>query len=171
MKTYIYFIRHGDTTNPDQIWYGNLPGFGLSKKGVLQIEKTAKYFLRLHIDFIYCSPLLRARQSAEILKDKLGLKKIYLSQKITEVIASYDVFSATGRHIIGETIEELSERMQDFISQIAKLHKGKRIIVVSHGDPVMVVKAHSAGLPIKNSSIRPGRKDYIKEGEIYLLKI
>lgn len=71
----------------------------------------------------------------------------------------------------GETIEQLSQRMQKFISQIVKLYKGKNVAVVSHGDPIMIVKAKAENLPVVIESIRRNTVDYIKPGGIYLLKI
>lgn len=132
-----------------------------------------------NISFIYSSPILRARKSAEIVRRKLGLSKIHFSKELLEVKSSlqgqpesylasinYNVFATTG-----ETLEDLSNRMQKFVARITKLHKGKNIAAVSHGDPIMIIRAKIAGLPIINDSIRPGRKDYIKPGEIYSLII
>lgn len=184
MKTKIYFVRHGEVHNPEKIWYGRFPFYCLSVNGKLQIENTAEYLMDKNIDIIYSSPLLRTRQSAEILRRKLGLSKIHFSKEILEVKSSlqgqpevylasinYDIFASAGNKITGETLEDLSRRMQRFVTRVTKLHKGKRIIVVSHGDPIMIAKAKYAGLPVINNSIRPGGKDYIKPGEIYLLTI
>lgn len=184
MKTKIYFVRHGEVYNPREIWYGSMPFYHLSEKGILQIKNVAEDLYDKHIDSIYSSPLLRARQSARILKNKLKLSKVHLSKKLIEVQSSlagrtlayldtiqYNVFASDDNHVKGETIEELGKRMQDFINQIVELHKGKKVIAVSHGDPIMMVKAIAAGLPIKNESIRPGRRDYIQPGGIYELNI
>ena len=183
MKTYIYFIRHGKVNNPKNIWYGRLPGFSLEKKGRLQIEKTARFLAGKKIDILYSSKLLRARQSAQIIKDKLKLTEINFSKKILEVQSSlegksfsyissieYDVFADSDTGINGETLENLASRMQKFISEIIKKHRGKKIAVISHGDPIMIVKALSDGLPVKNSSLRPGKTKYIQHGEVYLLE-
>lgn len=184
MRTEVYFIRHGQVYNPQRIWYGRMPFYHLTKKGRFQIEKVAKHLSDKNISLIYSSPLLRARQSARILRNKLKIRKIHFSQKISEVKSSfegsteaylksikYNVFASKENKIEGETIEDLADRMRKFVARIVKLHKGKHVVVVSHGDPIMMVKAQAEGLPIKNESIRPGRKDYIKPGEIYLLKI
>ena len=41
MKTKIIFVRYGEVNNPNNIWYGRIPGFYLSKKGKSQISETA----------------------------------------------------------------------------------------------------------------------------------
>lgn len=184
MKTRIYFVRHGEVHNPLKIWYGRLPFYRLSANGKQQIENTAEYLMDKNIDIIYSSPLLRARQSAEILRKKLGLSKVNFSKEILEVKSSlqglpdaylasinYDIFASSENKITGETIEDLSQRVQRFIAKLVKLYKGKSIIVVSHGDPIMIVRAKNLSLPIINDSIRFGEKDYIKTGEVYLLTI
>lgn len=62
-----YFIRHGETDyNLDQLWMGrkDLP---LNQKGVRQSEAAAKTIARLPIQLVMTSPLLRARQTAELI--------------------------------------------------------------------------------------------------------
>lgn len=182
MKTSIYFVRHGKVKNPKNILYGRLPGFPLDPVGKLQIEKTAKFLSDKNIDILYSSPLLRARQSAEIMKNKLNLP-LRFSKSLLEVRSSlegksfsdiqsinYNIFAFSGNKITGETIERVLKRMQKFISRITSLHKGRRIAIVSHGDPIMIVKAKVEGLPVKNASIRPGEKKYIQHGQVYLLE-
>lgn len=184
MRTRIFFCRHGTVYNPKKIWYGRLPFYHLSIEGKLQIENTAKYLQDKNIDIIYSSPLLRTKQSAEILKKKLGLNKIYFSKEILEVKSSlqgqpedylasinHNLFASADNNITGETLEDLFQRIQRFVAKITQLHKGKRIAVVSHGDPVMAIRAKNEELPVTIDSIRPGKGNYIKPGEIYLLTI
>lgn len=184
MKTNIYFVRHGDVENPKKIWYGRLPGFPLSKLGKKQMEDTGGILKDKSIDIIYSSPLLRTKQSAEIIRQKLNLKKIHYSRKILEVKSSlqgeplltlnkikFFVFKSSDNSVKGETIIEMLKRMESFIKDVLQKHQGKNIVAASHGDPIMVVRAKYKGLPIVNDSIRPGRKGYIKKGEYYLLTI
>ncbi len=60
------FLRHGEVKNKKDIFYGDLAGYELSKKGHNQAESAAKYiFNNFDIKYIFSSPLLRARQTAE----------------------------------------------------------------------------------------------------------
>jgi len=181
MKTIIYFVRHGKVYNPKNIWYGRLPRFGLAEEGKGQIEQTAQYLTRQKIDLIYSSHQLRARQTAEIIRKKLNLPKINFSKYLLEIKTSlqgntfdyistlnHDVFAAPHKkEVVGETIEEVALRMKKFMLYVSKKHPGKRIIAVTHGDPLMLVKALLEDLPIENASLRPGPKNYVKHGEIY----
>lgn len=180
MNTFIYFVRHGKVYNPTDVWYGRLPRFALSKEGKAQIEQTAKFLAKEDINYIYTSPLLRAKQTADIIKHKLKLRKMRFAKDLLEIKSSlqgtsfnyikklnYNVFAEPGSGITGETIEEISDRMQQFIRTMIKKHPGKKIVAVSHGDPIMLVKAKLQGLPITNESLRPGPENYIQQGEVY----
>ncbi|HSX40462.1 MAG TPA: histidine phosphatase family protein [Candidatus Saccharimonadales bacterium] len=186
MTTSIYFVRHGEAQNPKKLFYGRLPGFGLSKRGVKQVEQTAKYLKTQHIDFIYSSPLLRAKETAQIIQKELGISQIYFSGKLMEVASSrqglpmeqlrefdYEIFKTGTNGVTGETINEVLNRMEKFIKEISQKHEGKHVIAVSHGDPIMLVRAKITGLPITNASLRP--KDthhatYIQQAEVDLVE-
>lgn len=179
MTTKIFFVRHGEVINPNNIWYGRFSGFPLSANGEKQILKTAQALLAHDINAIYASPLLRTKQSAKIIADTLRLSVNYsdhllevhssLQGKTFACIASHwaeNIYASSENKIIGETIEQLSERMRGFITKIIKSHAGKNIVAVSHGDPIMIVKAIIGGFPIKIDSIRP-TIGFIGHGEVY----
>lgn len=180
MTTSIYFVRHGKVYNPTDIWYGRLPSYGLQKEGQEQIKQTAKFLAKEHIDVLYTSPLLRAKQTADIINQKLKLPKIHFSKDLLEINSSlqgssftylhslnYDVFAAPSRDITGETIEEAFARIEKFMHIIIKKYPGKKIVAVSHGDPLMIAKAIIEHLPKENVSIRPGSEKYVQLGEVY----
>lgn len=181
MKTRIFFVRHGEVTNPNNIFYGRLSGFPLSLNGKKQILKTARSLADTEIDAIYASPLLRAKQSAKIIADTLRLSVNYsdhflevhssLQGKTFDYIASHyakeNIYASLENKVTGETLKQVFRRMQEFIAEIHEFHRGKNIIAVSHGDPIMIAKAHVEKLPIIIDSIRPDN-GYIQKGEIYL---
>ena len=78
------FLRHGEVKNPKDILYYNIPGYELSKLGKSQAEHSAKVLSKnFKIDQIISSPLLRARQTSEIVSKKLKME-FTISEKITE---------------------------------------------------------------------------------------
>lgn len=180
MQTTIYFVRHGDVHNPENIWYGRLPRYRLSKKGRKQIEQTANFLLPQNIDFIYTSPLLRARQTAQIISEKMHLP-IHLSKKLLETHSSlqgqsftylhsiqFDVYASSTNKIVGETLDELGDRMRSFIKDIVRKHAGKKVLAVSHGDPIMAVNVLANNLPINNSTMHD-RTNYVTHGEVVII--
>ena len=70
----IYLVRHGDTVPEERN-----PTRPLSEKGRAEVEKTARALLKekANIEEIWYSTKLRAKQTAEIIAQILGVKKIY----------------------------------------------------------------------------------------------
>lgn len=185
MTTKIFFVRHGEINNPNKILYGRLQRFGLSKKGKEQIAKTAQILKKNKISAIYSSPLLRTKQSAKIISNFLHLP-IHCSDDLLEIkspmegkpieyiysnTVNYNVFASEANSIAGETIGGVAKRMLRFIDTIRKNYAGKNIVAVTHGDPIMIVKAIMEGLPLQIDSLRPiNTKDYMGHAEIYAVK-
>lgn len=178
MQTTIFFIRHGEVHNPDNIIYGRLPNFGLSEKGKKQIEKTAEFLEDKQIRDLYSSPLHRAKESAEIIQKILNLPEVHISEEINEVQTSYqgkkfsDLDELQSEVYLkplspsDETIKQIADRMKRFISKLVQLHTGKSIALVSHGDPIMALKAVIENRPLDFMSFKTG-SPYVKHGEVY----
>lgn len=176
MNTYIYLVRHGEVHNPDGILYGRLPGFGLTKRGKTEIYQTADFLRNKNIDIVFSSPLLRARQTAEIIRKFLNLDKVHISKKIIEIQTAYQGIPFADLNPIqseiylqpkektDETVEQIALRMLEFIQYLTKEYNGKRIALVSHGDPVMALTAIIKKFPLRFESIRTGK--YIHHGEV-----
>jgi len=72
----IYFLRHGDAGTTAG-WKGSDAERPLSKEGTARMEEEAAAIaeLRPTLDMVLTSPLVRARQTAEIVARKLRLMK------------------------------------------------------------------------------------------------
>jgi broad specificity phosphatase PhoE len=177
MTTTIYLVRHGEVHNPEGTLYGRLPNFGLSVKGKQQLEKTAEYLKDKQISKIYASPLQRARESAEIIRNKLKLPETSISEEILEVRTSYQggKFNALDPlqsevylkplHPTDETIKQIAARMQKFINRLVQTNPGKNIAVVSHGDPIVILKTAIQNKELSFHIFKTN--EYIKHGEVY----
>ena len=93
------FLRHGEVQNDKDVFYANLPGFYLSEKGELQAKDASIKIKKLfNIKKIISSPLLRARQTADIISRELKLK----------VEVSHNIIEWSGpNEWIGRTIKEI----------------------------------------------------------------
>ena len=93
------FLRHGEVQNDKDVFYANLPGFYLSEKGELQAKDASKKIKKLFtIQKIISSPLLRARQTADIISRELNIK----------VEVSHNIIEWSGpNEWIGKTIKEI----------------------------------------------------------------
>lgn len=65
MKKKIYIIRHGHTlANKYNLWNGTGIDFELTREGKYQALEAGQKLQKIALDAIYCSPLLRAYQTA-----------------------------------------------------------------------------------------------------------
>ncbi len=68
----IYLIRHGETTGDIEDRYGGSYNDHLTERGRGQLAETAKNLVGKEIEVIFHSPLIRACESAEIIKSEIG---------------------------------------------------------------------------------------------------
>jgi len=178
-KTVIYFLRHGEVHNPKKILYGRLARFPLSVAGEQMIYKATRELKGTGISCIYASPMLRTKQSAGIVAKSLDIKpKIsHLINEVDLIFAGMDTQAFkkfhqdklyTKENIVRgqESIEAIVKRMLKFLSIIKKRHKGEKILVVSHGDPITILKAKMLGI---NFTPEYKKANYLKTGEYLTL--
>ena len=84
---YLYLIRHGIATDPDPFAVDKIATDeqrSLTKLGRKKVEQVADRLVNLEVkfDLIITSPLVRARQTADILLDKQLSSKIEVSQAL-----------------------------------------------------------------------------------------
>ncbi len=158
MKTTVYFIRHGAVANPENVLYGRLPGFPLSMEGRLMAEKLAKLFSKKEISAVYTSPQLRCRQTARPLALFLNLP-FHLSRLIQEVGSDFDGIGkdefekiepdiSDSKALLNyrrESVEDVQQRMTLFVKRMTKRYPGLTIAAVSHGDPIVILRAFLEG--------------------------
>ena len=166
LTTTILLVRHADVHNPQRLFYGRLPRFRISELGKRQAAFLAEHLAGVPFAAVYSSPMLRARQTAEILAQRHGLK-VRRAEPLIEVrtgwmgsvetlippvINLYEPPHSPG----DETIQEVWTRVDRFIRLLVKRHRGQTVACVSHGDPVVIAHAGYTGLPLVVASIRGG---------------
>jgi len=161
MKTKIIFlVRHGEYENPNNVLPNRLKGFPLSIKGREQIGQIAELLKNQNIDVIYSSPILRTKQSARILQS-IFHKPLVFSKSIIEasspvqgmnksIVKEIEKVGDTFKlpiHIQkgGETVEHVYIRMKRLIKKILLNDYYTQAVVVSHGDPMMVLALIESG--------------------------
>jgi len=88
----IYHVEHGDTKYDMQDRAQGLINEGLSHKGEMQARSAGRALADLGIDCVYCSPLKRTRQTAEIVAKALKAKVI-----VRPNLAPLDIGSLAGK--------------------------------------------------------------------------
>ena len=172
--TKLLLVRHGETDwNRDGRWQGG-SDTRLNDVGREQAETLAEQ-LDGEIDVLYSSDLARARETAEIVAAKLGLE-VRLDPRLRERgFGSWEGLTTTEieerfadahrRWLAGEgagaddaeAFEDFSARVEDFLSDVLRLHPGEEVLVVSHGGSIRVIHALAAGVDyVRDHRLIPG---------------
>jgi broad specificity phosphatase PhoE len=160
----LFLCRHAEVHNPRGILYGRLPRFGLTSFGREQAAQLGDFLARQDLFEIYSSPLLRARQTAQVIQARFPRLKLRTDRNLLEVETGYDgcPLSEIGEFNFyeplarpdDETIVMVRDRVLKFVEQTLKRHPGRKIAAVSHGDPVTILHAYYLGLPMQLASLR-----------------
>lgn len=166
-RTTIYLVRHGEVYNPKNILYERLEGFPLSDLGRTQAHKLGEHLSAKKISAIYASPLERTRETAGIVASYHANFPVSYDERIVEVSTPLrglrmEVLAADGwdfykpQHIRagGESLSAIWRRMRHFFRETVKKHSGQEIVVVSHGDPIMISMIKHKGMRLSLSHIR-----------------
>lgn len=168
MVTIIYLVRHGEVHNPEKIFYGRIPGFGLSELGKKQAATLADFLKTKRIAAIYASPLERAVETARHIGRHFPHLPIMQDERIIEVGSPLEGrsweelelkhwnFYGYREHLRGggERLSDIWKRMQTFLTETAKKHRGQEIVAVTHGEPIMVTHTKYTGKRLRLAVVR-----------------
>jgi broad specificity phosphatase PhoE len=154
----LHVVRHGEVYNPQKVFYGRLPNFGLSQTGQMQAQAAAKYLANAPLVAIYASPQQRAQETASYIASHHPSLTVKTDERLAEVLSPYDgtpldTLHATGFDIYTgnqppyETVADLRARVQAFVRSLTDLHAGGQVVAVTHGDIVLSALALAFGLP------------------------
>ena len=155
MTTRLSFVRHGEVQNPKRIFYGRLPGFGLSEAGRRQAYAAAESLRKAPLRALYTSELLRARETADIIQSAHAELVPIPSPLLLEVYSPYEgtpyrVMEGRGWDLYNsmpagyEQPADVLARVHQFIARMRVRHSGEHIVAVTHGDPIafLILWAH-----------------------------
>lgn len=168
--TTIYLVRHGQYSSPTPVIPFRMPGFHLSPEGREQASKLAQFLKGKGVSAIVTSPMERTKETAEILAETLGLN-IEADDRLLEVRSPLQGMTKAAIEAIqpwdwsfyesswyrdrdGETIAEIGARIQMVCEEKRVAYKGKTVVLVTHGDLVMLGAALYMGLPAVADSLQ-----------------
>ncbi|KAA3635587.1 MAG: histidine phosphatase family protein [Armatimonadetes bacterium] len=147
-------VRHGEVANPNHVVYGDLPGFDLGPKGVLEAHAAADHLSGFAIDAVVSSPLVRAVSTATAIADRVGVQ-LAIEPDFTEwnlnpgwtgvcwedlpaffpgQLAAY-LETPDRLDFAHESLEDLAFRMRRAALRSIP-YAGSQIVIVSHQDPI-----------------------------------
>ncbi|MCH6556928.1 MAG: histidine phosphatase family protein [Nitrospirae bacterium] len=155
----VLLVRHGETDwNRSGQIMGERP-VPLNANGREQVNQLAKFLTTRSVRGLYTSPVVRARQTAEILVAALdvpvtvdnGLTEVRVGQweglywkDLAEETARLDFYAhpQVARPPGGETLHEVQRRATAAVAQACSDEGAGSLIVVSHADVVRAILGH-----------------------------
>jgi len=152
----IIFLRHAQAeNNTERILAGRTEGVPLTKTGIEQAERIAKYLKPLDISAIYSSPIERASHTAKIVAKNRSLE-VVLDERLTEIDMGKftrmnydDMFAKYGNIFLKfyendpvisehevETFPDVQKRVLNMVDHVLKKHNNENVVLVTHMDPI-----------------------------------
>ncbi len=166
----ICLLRHGETAyNAEGNKYCGRTDIPLTDKGIEQARRMNNLLKDYDFDQIFCSPLLRARTTAEIASGTPS--KVQTDDRLIEVdfgqwegkrsedfiaedpdswtnwLADPTQFRAGNT---GERGDEIIARLESFYTELLEKFDGQTILVVGHNGSNRFFMAKQLGMPLKN---------------------
>jgi len=166
MNNTYFVLRHGQTPYQTEEkrgmtypWpeYTPVP---LTGEGIEEAKKAAKKIKEEGIDLIYSSDAFRTKKTAEIVAEETD-SSVILDKRLRDINLGdfkgsprenfYLFFSSQKERFSkaplgGESWNDLKERMKGFLYDIDKKYKNKKILIVTHGDPIWILEGISRNL-------------------------
>jgi len=153
----ITFVRHGETDANKQNLFNGETDLPLNEVGISQAQKLAEKLAGEKFDAVYCSPKIRAIETAEIIT---GGRDFVVDERLTELECGK--FDGRKRNIIMdllflkavkkgkkgvEPFDVFLARNVEFFEKIVASQKGKNILVVSHDGSAKAIDYYLKGKP------------------------
>ena len=149
----LYIIRHGKTDWNQKYKLQGRTDIPLNEEGIEMARQACERYKDVHFDVCYCSPLTRARQTAELLLEGRDVPVIYDDRLLemgfgiyegTEYV--YDKPDCPVRELFfhpekykaeggAESLQDLFARTGSFLEEVAYplVKEGKDVLIVGHG--------------------------------------
>lgn len=126
----------------------------MNETGIEEAKKLRDKLSDVHFDIIYCSPLKRAKQTAEIINENRNIP-IILDPRLMEQYygdlerkpREGDEYtshreSAAKRYPHGESYFDVAARIYPFLNELRKCESDKDILLVCHGGISRVINSY-----------------------------
>ena len=154
----IYIIRHGQTDwNKQKVMQGQMD-VPLNETGKEQALELGEKLKNIIFDHIFCSPLLRTRQTLENLNLNSKTKIIFVDrlkernygefEKMPKSSFDYNLFwnySANIKYRKAESCQDFFKRVISLFEEIKVKYKDKNILIVTHAGITKVAKCYFDG--------------------------
>ncbi|MDD5165142.1 MAG: class I tRNA ligase family protein [Candidatus Pacebacteria bacterium] len=163
-KNTYHVMRHGEAEcNVKEILNSDITLENhLTEHGKDKVARAAEGIKKLGIDLIIASPFIRTQETAKIVQKALGLTddQLVTDNRIREIeLGEWDgmtleqllkVFPLNQSRFVarpkgGENHADVKTRVGDFLYDVESKYSGKKILIVTHGSPAMMLIAAAEG--------------------------
>lgn len=182
MTLRLFMVRHGETPFNREMRYLGTTDEPLSPDGVQQAERLASSLGRLQLQAVYASPLSRAaetgRRIAEACRVDLRLEPRLREQAFGEWegLTRSEVLERDQDRLLrweadlglappgGESLLSVQERTLAVIDDLARVHPGEWITLVSHVGPIKALLCAALDAPLATA-----RRMFLDPGTVTVL--
>ena len=163
----LHLVRHGDTTqSAEGVFCGNLDP-ALTEKGLAQAVAIGQRLALFNPSAVYCSPMLRARLTAQPLLNlteldahlEYGLREIgygeweglteaHIQESDPEAWAAWNSDPAVYAPPGGESGYAIAARALPVVDRIRYSHREGHVVIVSHKATIRVITSALLGLHV-----------------------
>ena len=167
--TKIYLTRHGETEWNRQLKFQGHKNSDLTDKGILAAELLADRIEEIDIDHIVSSPLMRAYNTAEIVRgnkdveivthigfkeinlgDFEGMSYVNIKKQQPTLLANIEKDPFINRYPNGENLQEFYKRVVKALMEVIDKYRNKTILIVAHGGTIKCIEAHIRGFKLSS---------------------
>ncbi|MFG1907593.1 histidine phosphatase family protein [Kribbella sp. NPDC048928] len=166
MRTTIVLARHGRTEWHHGNRYTGSTDLPIDDVGVRQAQQVKDWALGYAPDALWCSPMLRARQTIAPIAEALGLEPT-LDARLREV----DFGTAEGKMLgelppavakafeldpvrdhfpDGENPVDAADRVREVFDEIGRRHPGQKVLAVAHNTLIRLLVCRVLGLRLND---------------------
>lgn len=163
----LYVVRHGQTAwNVLKKMQGSID-VPLNDIGKKQAYETKLNLKGRKFDFIFCSPLIRARETAKIINSDRKLNIIF-DDRLRE--RNYGEFEGTNKASFNyndfwayhknlkynkaENVQDFFKRIYDFLDELKANYSNNNILIVCHGGVTKAIECYVNGM-MKDEELGP----------------
>jgi broad specificity phosphatase PhoE len=164
-------VRHGETNwNDQRLIQGHNNVAQLTARGREQAREAAESFRGLGFELLVASDLDRARETAQIIGDALGLSVLSEpllrersfgtfeggpQEDLTSAVTGIEndvIVDPDARPPEGESFRDVVNRSQRFFERVIKEWSEQRLLIVTHGGTIRALRAYALRTPLEGLS-------------------
>lgn len=179
-QTVLGLFRHGQTDWNIDLRLQGTADIPMNEFGIEQVRLASRH-LPEDWDVVLTSPLGRARQSAEILAERIGAKEVLEEGLLLERAFGigegmlyaewHEKYSQLDEIPGAESTKSVAERARQLLTEIDSRYSGARVLAVSHGALIRFVLAEvtDGQIPPKGERLENASLHVLRSGEKWSL--